>query len=376
MNWTGHGPMEMMPQTKQAPFPDATNRQSAARRRGSRRRVTRSFARPIPADRRLVARPAADGNDCGRRLRAAAAARVRQFEPNDPVDRDRRCGAKRRRYAARRGARRRLLAAADPARRHRAPGLAAHRGTARRGRRARPGADRSVYRSELHVHRLAGQAPRRRPGLAALIGTGTAICGASAVVAANTVVGGSDEDSAYAIASVTLFGTLAMVLYPLLAHPLGLDARHYGLWAGASIHEIAQVVAATFQISPDAGHVATIVKLSRVMMLAPMVIAMGLAGRYRRGGAPGGKIAAAPIPWFVFGFLALIGIGSVVSIPPVPMHWIVQATAFLLSMALAAMGLHTDIRKLSAEGVRPFALCAASSAFLAGFSLVLVRLFL
>jgi len=212
--------------------------------------------------------------------------------------------------------------------------------------------------------------------LAALIGTGTAICGASAVVAANTVVGGSDEDSAYAIASVTLFGTLAMVLYPLLAHPLGLDARHYGLWAGASIHEIAQVVAATFQISPDAGHVATIVKLSRVMMLAPMVIAMGLAGRYRRSGAPGGKIAAAPIPWFVFGFLALIGIGSVVSIPPVPMHWIVQATAFLLSMALAAMGLHTDIRKLSAEGVRPFALCAASSAFLAGFSLVLVRLFL
>src|SRR5487761_1786831 len=187
---------------------------------------------------------------------------------------------------------------------------------------------------------------------------------------------GGDEDSAYAIASVTLFGTLAMVLYPLLAHPLGLDARHYGLWAGASIHEIAQVVAATFQISPDAGHVATIVKLSRVMMLAPMVIAMGLAGRYRRGGAPGGKIAAAPIPWFVFGFLALIGIGSVVSIPPVPMHWIVQATAFPLSMALAAMGLHTDIRKLSAEGVRPFALCAASSAFLAGFSLVLVRLFL
>jgi uncharacterized integral membrane protein (TIGR00698 family) len=211
--------------------------------------------------------------------------------------------------------------------------------------------------------------------LATLIGTGTAICGASAVVAANTVVGGSDEDSAYAIASVTLFGTLAMVVYPLLVHPLGLDAQQYGLWAGASIHEIAQVVAATFQISPDAGHVATIVKLSRVMMLAPVVVAMGLSGRFRRGDSTG-TIAAAPIPWFVFGFLALIVLGSVVSIPPVPMHWIVEVTTFLLSMALAAMGLHTDIRKLSAEGVRPFILCAASSGFLSVFSLVLIRLFL
>jgi uncharacterized integral membrane protein (TIGR00698 family) len=211
--------------------------------------------------------------------------------------------------------------------------------------------------------------------LATLIGTGTAICGASAVVAANAVVGGSDEDTAYAIASVTLFGTLAMVLYPLLAHPLGLDAQQYGLWAGASIHEIAQVVAATFQISPDAGHIATIVKLSRVMMLAPVVVTMGLAVRYRCGGTTD-KVAAAPIPWFAFGFLALIGLGSVIAIPPAAMHWIVLATTFLLSTALAAMGLHTDIRKLSAEGVRPFALCAASSAFLSVFSLVLIRLFL
>lgn len=211
--------------------------------------------------------------------------------------------------------------------------------------------------------------------LATLIGTGTAICGASAVVAANTVVGGSDEDSAYAVASVTIFGTLAMVLYPLLAHPLGLDAQQYGLWAGASIHEIAQVVAATFQIGPDAGHVATIVKLSRVMMLAPVVVAMGLAVRYRRGETTG-KVAAAPIPWFVFGFLALIGLGSAITIPPVAMHWIVLATTFLLSMALAAMGLHTDIRKLSAEGIRPFALCAASSAFLSVFSLALIRFFM
>jgi uncharacterized integral membrane protein (TIGR00698 family) len=105
--------------------------------------------------------------------------------------------------------------------------------------------------------------------LVELIAAGTSICGASAVIATNTVTRAPDEDVAYAVACVTIFGAIAMFAYPLLTATLQLDPHHFGLWAGASIHEIAQVVAATFQQSREAGEFGTIAKLSRVMMLAP-----------------------------------------------------------------------------------------------------------
>jgi uncharacterized integral membrane protein (TIGR00698 family) len=104
--------------------------------------------------------------------------------------------------------------------------------------------------------------------LSELIAAGTSICGASAVIATNTVTGAHDEDVAYAVACVTVFGSIAMFVYPLLPGLLHLDPHAYGLWAGSSIHEIAQVVAASFQDGPKAGEFGTIAKLSRVMMLA------------------------------------------------------------------------------------------------------------
>lgn len=108
--------------------------------------------------------------------------------------------------------------------------------------------------------------------LAQLIAAGTSICGASAVIAVNTVAEAPDEDVAYAVACVTVFGSLSMALYPLLPGLLHLDPRAYGLWTGASIHEIAQVVAAAYQPGKAAGDFGTMAKLTRVMMLAPMVI--------------------------------------------------------------------------------------------------------
>ena len=114
--------------------------------------------------------------------------------------------------------------------------------------------------------------------LVRLIAAGTSICGASAVIAANTVTEAPDEDVAYAVACVTIFGTLSMLLYPLLPPLLHLTPEGYGLWVGASIHEIAQVVAAAFQNGHTAGELGTIAKLSRVAMLAPLILAT-LAGR-------------------------------------------------------------------------------------------------
>jgi uncharacterized integral membrane protein (TIGR00698 family) len=209
--------------------------------------------------------------------------------------------------------------------------------------------------------------------LAELIAAGTSVCGASAVIATNTVTRGSDEDVAYAVACVTVFGTLSMFLYPTLGTLLRLDMHHYGLWAGSSIHEIAQVVAAAFQHGREAGEFGTIAKLSRVMLLAPLVITLGVvAARGGRRGTDGRIDGKAPMPWFVLGFIAMIGINSVNVIPAEATHAVTPVTTFLLTMALAAMGLETDIRKLKAKGVRPLALGALSWLFISVFSLALI----
>jgi len=211
--------------------------------------------------------------------------------------------------------------------------------------------------------------------LAELIAAGTSICGASAVIATNTVTQGSDEDVAYAVACVTVFGSLSMFIYPVLPALLHLDAQAFGLWSGASIHEIAQVVGAAFQDGAHAGQVATVAKLTRVMMLAPMVIALGIVATRRAAHAVDpAKRKAPPMPWFVLGFILMVVVNSLISIPAAPKAWIVTATTFLLSMALAAMGLETDFRKLKAEGLRPLGLAAAAWIFIALFSLALVKL--
>jgi uncharacterized integral membrane protein (TIGR00698 family) len=206
--------------------------------------------------------------------------------------------------------------------------------------------------------------------LATLIAAGTSVCGASAVMATSAVVRAREADVAYAVACVTLFGSLAMLIYPMIGVGLGLSPQNYGLWAGASIHEIAQVVAAAFQGGPAAGEFGTVSKLGRVMMLAPLVLLLGFGGH---ADADGVKVRA-PMPWFLFGFLALVVVNSLVPPPVTVKQWLIPATAFLLSMALAAMGLQTDLRALYRRGVRPLALGALSTLLIAGLTLVLILL--
>jgi uncharacterized integral membrane protein (TIGR00698 family) len=209
--------------------------------------------------------------------------------------------------------------------------------------------------------------------LTELIAAGTSICGASAIVAVNTVTEAHDEDVAYAVACVTIFGSIAMFTYPVLSGVLHLDSVAYGLWSGASIHEIAQVVAAAFQNGQRAGEVGTMVKLARVMLLAPVVFALNLKARF---GASSTAVRSArpPMPWFVLGFIALVCVNSIVEIPVDARKMIVTLTTFLLSVALAAMGLQTDIARLYARGLRPAILGASAFGFIAGFSLLLVKL--
>ncbi|MBB6412520.1 YeiH family protein [Mesorhizobium sangaii] len=207
--------------------------------------------------------------------------------------------------------------------------------------------------------------------LAQLIAAGTSICGASAIVASNIVTDARDEDVTYAVASITLFGTVAMLGFPLLAPVLGLDQHAFGLWAGASIHEVAQVIGAGFQNGTQSGEIATVAKLTRVAMLAPMVIALGLMARRKSSSQ---SAARPPMPWFVAAFVAVVALNSLVTVPPEVKSAMALATTIMLTMGLAAMGLQADISQLRSRGLRPLALAFSAFLFIGCFSLMLVKL--
>ncbi|RWP85543.1 MAG: YeiH family protein [Mesorhizobium sp.] len=206
--------------------------------------------------------------------------------------------------------------------------------------------------------------------LAQLIAAGTSICGASAIVATNIVTDARDEDVTYAVASITLFGTVAMLGFPLMAPMLGLDQHAFGLWAGASIHEVAQVIGAGFQNGTQSGEIATVAKLTRVAMLAPMVVALGLMARRR---SSSGVAARPPMPWFVAAFVAIAALNSLVTVPAEVKSAMALATTIMLTMGLAAMGLQADISQLRSRGLRPLALAFCAFLFIGGFSLMLVK---
>ncbi|MBE9210361.1 YeiH family putative sulfate export transporter [Nostoc sp. LEGE 06077] len=211
--------------------------------------------------------------------------------------------------------------------------------------------------------------------LTRLVAAGTSICGASAVVATSSVVKSSDEDVTYAVAIITVFGTLSMLLYPVL-DMMGLDltSTGFGLWCGASIHEVAQVVAAAFQMGEATGEIATISKLSRVMFLVPMLLGMGFMSISSHKQSKAMQLSKLPIPWFVFGFVALIVLNSFSLFPVAIKDWIIQGNKFLLTIALAAMGLETNLLKIRETGLKPFYLGAASWLFISGLSFGLVKL--
>ena len=208
--------------------------------------------------------------------------------------------------------------------------------------------------------------------LAQLVGTGTAICGASAIVAANQVARGRDEDVTYALAVITLCGTAALLIFPVLAGPLGLSAREYGLWSGAAIHEVVQAVGAAAAGGPEASQSGTVMKLARVFLLAPAVLALGWWVARQAGGEA--AAVKAPVPWFAFGFLGLVVLGSTGLVPAEA----VQASRFLvplmLAASVAALGFSTDLKALKARGVAPLLLGVASTLWITLLALLGVKL--
>ncbi len=213
------------------------------------------------------------------------------------------------------------------------------------------------------------------PKLARLIGTGTGVCGASAVVAANSVTHGKDEDVTYALVTVTILGTIAMMVEPAVAILLHLDTVHAGLWLGASIHEVAQVVGGATQLGPEATGVATIAKMIRVLLLAPMVLTMAAIEHRRRlkmHQTAGETPPKVPVPWFAFGFLALVGVSSLGVVPHDVVKQVGVASSYMLATALAAMGFGVEVRAIKRKGLRPLILAVSSWLLIAGVSFGLV----
>lgn len=198
--------------------------------------------------------------------------------------------------------------------------------------------------------------------LSRLIAIGTAVCGASAILAGRDAIGAEDGDVAYALAMVSVMGTVAMLALPILALALGLSPDRAGPWLGASIHEVAQVAGAASQLGPEALTTATIAKMARISLLAPLVLVL-CAGR------PEGRTGRGPgLPWFVTAFLVLSVVASTGVVPAPLVAGAADLSGFLLAAALGAMGLALDPAALKAKGVRPVLLALVSALVIAATS--------
>lgn len=198
-----------------------------------------------------------------------------------------------------------------------------------------------------------------------------AICGASAALAISAVLPRSpslERDTSLTVVGVTALSSIAMVVYPVLATLFQFDDRIAGVFLGATIHDVAQVVGAGYLISDTAGETATIVKLLRVASLAPAVIFIGLS--FGRGaGEMTGEKRPPLMPWFVIGFFALMIANSFAVLPTVFVETAGTASRACLITAVAALGLRTSMRALVAVGPRPLVMMALQTVFLLGFAL-------
>lgn len=197
---------------------------------------------------------------------------------------------------------------------------------------------------------------------AMLIGAGSAICGAAAVMAAEPVVRGQPHKVTVAVATVVIFGTLAMFAYPLLYPHLGLSEQAFGIYVGSTIHEVAQVVAAGAAVGETTASTAVIEKMMRVMMLAPFLLL--LSGAMARKGTQADGSKRITIPWFAVLFIVAAGVNSLQILPPALVEAVLQVDAVLLAMAMAALGLRTRVSAIRQAGLRPVLLATTLFVFL------------
>ena len=202
---------------------------------------------------------------------------------------------------------------------------------------------------------------------AILIGAGASICGAAAVLATEPVVKGRSDQVSVAVATVVIFGTISMFLYPLMYPLLGMTEHQFGIYVGSTVHEVAQVVAAGQAISTEAASSAIIEKMVRVMMLAPFLLVLAnvrLPNRKAKANPDKKQRQKLVIPWFAILFLVAAAVNSVIAMPAMATDTIRHVDLFLLSMAMTALGLSTQVSAIRRAGLRPLILAGCLFAFL------------
>ena len=196
---------------------------------------------------------------------------------------------------------------------------------------------------------------------ALLIGAGSSICGAAAVMATEPVLRARSEQVTVAVSTVVIFGSLAIFLYPLLytlqAEPAwGMRLPDFGIYIGSTVHEVAQVLAAARSIDQHTADTAVITKMVRVMMLAPFLLMLSMkAGPAPSSSGQRGKLS---IPWFAFAFIGVVLLNSAMPLPAALNQAIMQIDTLMLAMAMAALGLTTHLSAIRNAGIKPLLLGA------------------
>ncbi len=222
---------------------------------------------------------------------------------------------------------------------------------------------------------LLGRALGVQGKLAALVGIGTAICGGSAIAATAPILESDEHDTAYAVSTIFLFNIVAVLLFPALGHLLHMTQQGFGLWAGTAINDTSSVVAAGYHYGKLAGDEATIVKLTRAVLIVPIcvVLAVWMARRKHAAGT-GGFSLRKSFPWFIAWFLVASAIRSTGLLPQAAQDATHALAGFLIVVALTAVGLSANLRKMAATGPKPMLLGLATWAAVAIGSLLVQAL--
>jgi uncharacterized integral membrane protein (TIGR00698 family) len=210
------------------------------------------------------------------------------------------------------------------------------------------------------------------PRLGTLLALGTAICGNTAIVSAAPILRARRDEIAYAVATITVFGTAAALLFPPFGHALGLGDTRFGIWAGLGVNDTSQVVATGFAYSDHAGETATVVKLVRNAFLGPILVGVALLAR-DRAGRTGRLGPTLGIPWFVWGFAAASALASLDAVPGVVVSGSEDVSKALVLVVMVAVGLSTRLGAMRAAGLRPFVVGLVSMTCLSALVLAAVE---
>ena len=213
--------------------------------------------------------------------------------------------------------------------------------------------------------------------LGLLTGGAVGICGASAAMAISAVLPESEvrhRQTLFTVIGVATFSTAAMIFYPIAGDLFNFSSADMGLFIGATIHDVTQVVGAGYSVSTETGDLATFVKLVRVAMLVPIVMAIAVYCRLEDRREGGGVVTRPTFPIFLIGFVGLFALNNVVEIPTIMADGLSQLATGLLLLAVTALGVRTSLREVASIGWRPICLLAGETVFLAAMILAFLLL--